>query len=552
MSTDYHPHHQHNNSSGSEVSVGSAYCVVYRLENSEWIVTGEGWAQVHLYRDLNDGTHRLVGWTVLDFDVVINCNVNSSCRYKRKSDDFHKFTDEENNTYGFGFYKKEESIAESKKFLNTILDVIRTPINKGGPAPPPPRNSNINTFPGQNQQSSTPNYPPPTRSGKFPPPLTANNSNSNFNSISPINSLKSGPPPINTANSNAPPAPLRSPPAAPTRSGQFPPAIPAQYRAPVRSTPVSQSNSRQNSPPRGAQDDFGPEESKTSARRGSIGAISPHAHEAENKHMEDYYINHIPLGKMKILPPKQKKQSQTHVPTHHAKQNSNSSKPQTTVTDPHSVIHTQHVKYDPLTRSYKGLPPEWEALLNKQFGLDPAKIETVKLAAYKSRIPSVLVQMRDYLFENGGADQEGIFRLAPDASESTYIKQQINENRFQGCADIHIISNLIKVFFRELPVHILNGVSTEKVTNCDSEDQAGKIVTEMNEPYASYLLWLLDLCADVSDHADKNKMTAKNLGIVFGPNLFTPSDKDPMQSLLYSQKVANFLHKAIDWRRKRR
>ena len=31
---------------GTEVSVGNAYCVVYRLEKSEWVVTGEGWAQV--------------------------------------------------------------------------------------------------------------------------------------------------------------------------------------------------------------------------------------------------------------------------------------------------------------------------------------------------------------------------------------------------------------------------------------------------------------------------------------------------------------------------
>lgn len=31
---------------GSEVSVASTYCVVYRLEKGEWNVTGEGWAQV--------------------------------------------------------------------------------------------------------------------------------------------------------------------------------------------------------------------------------------------------------------------------------------------------------------------------------------------------------------------------------------------------------------------------------------------------------------------------------------------------------------------------
>jgi hypothetical protein len=31
----------------SEVSVANAYCVVYKLDKGEWVVTGEGWAQVH-------------------------------------------------------------------------------------------------------------------------------------------------------------------------------------------------------------------------------------------------------------------------------------------------------------------------------------------------------------------------------------------------------------------------------------------------------------------------------------------------------------------------
>jgi len=53
----------------SEVSVGNCYCVVYKLVNQDWVVTGEGWAQVHLYRDDSDNSHRIVGWTVNDSNV---------------------------------------------------------------------------------------------------------------------------------------------------------------------------------------------------------------------------------------------------------------------------------------------------------------------------------------------------------------------------------------------------------------------------------------------------------------------------------------------------
>lgn len=49
--------------------------------------------------------------------VVVNCNVTATCRYKKKSGDFHKFTDEEDIVYGFGFYKKEESIEESERYV---------------------------------------------------------------------------------------------------------------------------------------------------------------------------------------------------------------------------------------------------------------------------------------------------------------------------------------------------------------------------------------------------------------------------------------------------
>jgi len=45
--------------------------------------------------------------------VVLNCNVTSLCKYKKKSEDFHKFQDEMGTIFGFGFYKKEESIEEA-------------------------------------------------------------------------------------------------------------------------------------------------------------------------------------------------------------------------------------------------------------------------------------------------------------------------------------------------------------------------------------------------------------------------------------------------------
>ena len=94
---------------GAESSVGSVYCVVYRLVALEWQVTGAGWSQVQVFRDSGDGSHRLVGWTVEDGLLTINSNISADCHYKRKSDDFHKLTDEEGQQWGQPLYGADSS-----------------------------------------------------------------------------------------------------------------------------------------------------------------------------------------------------------------------------------------------------------------------------------------------------------------------------------------------------------------------------------------------------------------------------------------------------------
>ena len=90
------------------------------------------------------------------------------------------------------------------------------------------------------------------------------------------------------------------------------------------------------------------------------------------------------------------------------------------------------------------------------------------------------------------------------------------------------------------------GVHLIRAKRVDAKEKsAAAIVNSLPEPQRSTLQWLLDLCVEVVQKANVNKMTAQNMAIVFGPNLFTPQLDNPMESLLYSQKVANFLHKAI-------
>jgi hypothetical protein len=77
-----------------------------------------------------------------------------------------------------------------------------------------------------------------------------------------------------------------------------------------------------------------------------------------------------------------------------------------------------------------------------------------------------------------------------------------------------------------------------------------KIQSGMTEPYKSLLEWLLDLCTEVLTRRDVNKMSAQALAIVLGPNMFAPASllkesASPLQTLEFSQKVAQFLTFAI-------
>ena len=56
-----------------------------------------------------------------------------------------------------------------------------------------------------------------------------------------------------------------------------------------------------------------------------------------------------------------------------------------------------------------------------------------------------------------------MFRVAPDADECSFVKHQLNSNEFVSCQDLHCISNLLKVWFRDLPEKLLNELPAAEI-----------------------------------------------------------------------------------------
>ncbi len=279
-----------------------------------------------------------------------------------------------------------------------------------------------------------------------------------------------------------------------------------------------------------------------------------HAQKNRNlEHLWDKELLAFKMGTLKILPPNPEKKK-TPKKSGAAEETSQISgkaskkeekKKVVDVSDVQKVEHNIHVKFDPEKRQYTGLPKEWQDKMHKQFGIELKTLESKAVKGYTKKIPLVLIAMKKYLFANGGLESEGIFRIQPDQEECVKVKKLLNTGSFEKCKDVNAIANLIKVFFRELPNKLMKGVSYKMITDCKNEKDAVAILDTFPEPQKSVMLYLLDMLAEVSKWQKVNKMSPQNLAIVMAPNLFSADNMDPMAGLVFSQKVALFMYKAI-------
>ena len=80
---------------------------------------------------------------------------------------------------------------------------------------------------------------------------------------------------------------------------------------------------------------------------------------------------------------------------------------------------------------------------------------------------------------------------------------------------MHILANLIKVFFRELPESIFSKIPEATIYKI-ARLPIDQVETEMETALGvdkSIILWLLDLMAIIVKNEDENRMSAKNMAI---------------------------------------
>ncbi|KAJ7379055.1 Rho GTPase-activating protein 1 [Desmophyllum pertusum] len=144
-------------------------------------------------------------------------------------------------------------------------------------------------------------------------------------------------------------------------------------------------------------------------------------------------------------------------------------------------------------------------------------------------IPPVMLTSVKFLRETA-LEVEGIFRRSGNMKTIKDITQMFNKGfavRYSDPEDIHCAAVIMKRFLRELPEPILTfKLYDTVVTSTSIPDETEKLKemwhilhNELPEENFVLLKFLMEFLNEVLEHSAVNKMTAKNLAIVFGPNL---------------------------------
>ncbi|KAI3732864.1 hypothetical protein L1987_64074 [Smallanthus sonchifolius] len=216
---------------------------------------------------------------------------------------------------------------------------------------------------------------------------------------------------------------------------------------------------------------------------------------------------------------------------------------------PTNVRHVAHVTFDRFN-GFLGLPVEFEPEVPRRppsastsvFGVSTESMQ-LSFDSRGNSVPTILLMMQRRLYAQGGLQAEGIFRINGDNGQEEQIREQLNRGEVPENIDVHSLAGLIKAWFRELPNGVLDSIEPEQMMQAQSEEECARLVRLLPPTEASLMNWAVNLMADVAQLENLNKMNARNIAMVFAPNMTQMAD--PLTALMYAVQVMNFLKTLI-------
>ncbi|KAF7520553.1 hypothetical protein G7054_g12715 [Neopestalotiopsis clavispora] len=151
-------------------------------------------------------------------------------------------------------------------------------------------------------------------------------------------------------------------------------------------------------------------------------------------------------------------------------------------------------------------------------------------------LPAVVYRCIQYLDAKNAVFEEGIFRLSGSnvvikaLRERFNVESDINLLTDETYYDIHAVASLLKLYLRELPTTILTrDLHLQFLAVTEMSGQKEKIaaladlVQYLPAANGTLLRYLISFLIKIINNSDVNKMTVRNVGIVFSPTLNIPA-----------------------------
>ncbi|CAG8553445.1 16465_t:CDS:2 [Acaulospora colombiana] len=150
-------------------------------------------------------------------------------------------------------------------------------------------------------------------------------------------------------------------------------------------------------------------------------------------------------------------------------------------------------------------------------------------------LPAVVYRCIEYLDAKNASEEEGIYRLSGATATIKLLKERFNTEGdvdllSEGGYDVHAVAGLLKLYLRELPTSVLTRELHMEFLNVidlldrrDRINELGRLVSTL--PLCNYTLLrtLASHLIQIVQKSDINKMTVRNIGIVFAPSLGIPA-----------------------------
>ncbi|PRP86826.1 rac GTPase activating protein [Planoprotostelium fungivorum] len=155
-------------------------------------------------------------------------------------------------------------------------------------------------------------------------------------------------------------------------------------------------------------------------------------------------------------------------------------------------------------------------------GVDPSPLPTTIDVAIGLHVPKILNQLRRCLITTNGIKCEGLFRITGSETAMKRIVKCIAEYPDEDFPvagdDYHSIATLIKRWFSNLPYKLMQGLPVEMISPfTEKKKDVTAVAAQLEEPYGTLLVWLIDLSARVTLYSEKNLMNPNNIARVLAP-----------------------------------